>query len=154
MKTATLILRISETLKNQIEKEYFDRGVSVSEGIRAVIIKHFEDKDKVYFLDFSPSSINFLFLTTWLFHKFQNGYNYNAYNELYHVKDIIMNILKNDDYPNNLKTELEKVLLDRFISDFNNPNNQFYFGFSNNSFSFDFNILNEFIYSLAFAHII
>lgn len=153
MKSTLLNVRISEDLKAHLKNIALAEKVSISDLVKDILLTHVEESQqhqKKYLESLKYvkyTSNDFIFLISWLYEKRFNYYDYNSEFVLSEVKEIIMKIIKDDDYPSNLKNEFEKVFVDiiRFCNEPNNENRYFTFGIANQPTSFNYTILKEFI---------
>jgi hypothetical protein len=160
MKSVILNVRISPDLRNKLEKLSIQNEVSTSDIIRDILNNHFdyleneesdyEDEDYLY------HSNQFLFLVTWMFEKKTCCYDGHSERDLLSLKNTVINAIKEQSFPSNLKLEFEKVLVDlvRYIKDYHSDNNYFRFCKPDYSLPFDYNILINYISSRAFENTI
>lgn len=160
MKSVIQNVRIPQDLRNKLEKLSIQNDVSTSEIIRDILNNHFdyseneesdyEDEDYLY------HSNQFLFLVTWLFEKRTCCYDGLFERDLLSLKNTVINVIKEQSFPSDLKLEFEKVLIDlvRYIKDYHSENNYFRFCRPDSSSPFDYDILINYISSRAFENTI
>lgn len=160
MKSVIQNVRISQDLRNKLEKLSIQKDVSTSDIIRDILNNHFdyleneesdyEDEDYLY------HSNQFLFLVTWMFDKITCCYDGLSELELASLKNTVINVIKEQSFPNDLKQEFEKVLVDLvpYITEYHSDNNCFKFCKSHHSGSFDYSLLINYIKSRAFENTI
>lgn len=159
MKKTLLNVRLSYELRKKLEEKAIQCNMSLSDKVRDILdsnieceeIEHqslIESLKKVRY-----DSFDFIILTAWIFEKRMNYYDYNTHNFLENLKEIVLKILKDDDYPLPLRIEFDKVYNDifRYRNEENNPNRYFYFGIAENPNGFKYNVLFDFIYSKGFS---
>ncbi len=153
MKSTILNVRIPVELKNSLEKIIQSEKTTISDLVRDILQVHVEDSEN-YFANIFESlktvkynSNDFIYLISWIYEKRVNYSDSNSEDTLIKLKSIIIKIIKDDDYPENLKIEFEKVFFDiiRFCNEQNNRNRQFTFGIANQHTSFNYSVLKEFI---------
>ena len=154
MKSVILNVRISKDLKCALENQSIENEVSLSDMVREIIENHFNNTDNER-NDFLNSN-EFLLLITWLFEKRSCAYDGNSEAQLQEIKNILLNAIKSENIPNNLMAEFEKVLIDlvRYINTYHDVRNMFTFCKPNQTGSFDYDILIEYIFSNVFYEII
>ena len=133
MKSEILNLRIPAALKEKLEKEANDNGITLSDLARDIISSHYETivKDNLIFnLDYNFYTSNeFIYLLTWIFEKRLNNYDSNNIHVLERLKRIAMKAMNNSDFPPEIKKEFEKVYVDlsRYIYQYGITYNYFVF---------------------------
>jgi hypothetical protein len=153
-------VRISQDLRNKLEKLSQENEVSISVSIRDILNNYFEDSDDEDF-DFDKDdylfhSSEFLFLVAWVFEKATCAYDGLLEIELRSLKNTVINVIKEPNFPSDLKLEFEKVLVDlvRYITEYHSGTPFFTFCKSNHSGSFDYSILLNYLKIRAFENII
>ena len=157
MKSVILNVRISQDLKNKLEKQSKEDGATISDLIRDILNNYTENEDSNYSLtDDLYHSNQFLFLITWMFEKRDCGLDGKTEFELQRLKSIVTKVICEQSFPNDLKLEFEKVLVDlvRFISNYHAERMQFHFCKPNHSGSFNYSILIDYITTRAFENVI
>ncbi len=158
MKSVILNVRISKDLKNALENQSLENEVSISDTIREIVENHFEnvydDEDLFVNPNLLYNSNEFLFLVSWLFEKKDFAYDGNSEAQLLDIKKIILEAIKEKHFPNNLKCEFEKVLIDiiRYINTYHDEGNHFFFCKPHHSGSFDYSVLINYISNRAFEN--
>ena len=124
-------VRISQNLRSKLEKLSQENEVSISVSIRDILNNYFEDSDDEDF-DFDKDdylfhSSEFLFLVAWMFEKTTCCYDGLKEHELASLKRTVIDAIKEESFPNDLKLEFEKVLVDlvRYISQYHSELNYF-----------------------------
>lgn len=157
MKSVTLNVRISQDLKNKLEKQSQEDGAAISDLVRDILNNYIENEDSNYSLtDDLYHSNQFLFLITWIFEKRDCSLDGKTEFELQRLKSIVTNVISELSFPDDLKLEFEKVLVDliRFLNNYHDYNMRFYFCKPNHSSSFDYSLLIEYITERAFENVI
>lgn len=152
MKSTVLNIRITRHLKELLENLAQSEDISISEFVRDLLLTHAEETkhhiknylESIKYVKYASN--DFIFLISWLYENRDNNYDDSPEIRIMQIKDIILKIIKDDEYPPNLKIELEKVYIDiiRFCNE-PSENRYFYFGNSNHPNSFDYKILQAFI---------
>lgn len=158
MKTTVLNVRLSNELRQKLEEKAIQCNISLSDMVRDVLHSNLEFEEIEHqnliesFKKVRCDSFDFIILTAWIFEKRVNYYDYNTNIFLENLKEIVLKILKDDDYPMPLRNEFDKVYNDifRYRNEENNPNRYFYFGVAENPNAFKYNVLFDFIYSKGF----
>lgn len=158
MKTTVLNVRLSYELRKKLEEKAIQCNISLSDIVRDMIQSNLEFEEIEHhnliesFKKVRCDSFDFIILTAWIFEKRVNYYDYNTNIFLENLKEIVLKILKDDDYPMPLRNEFDKVYNDifRYRNEENNPNRYFYFGAAENPNAFKYNVLFDFIYSKGF----
>jgi hypothetical protein len=159
MKTTVLNVRLSNELRQKLEEKAIECNISLSDMVRDIMQSNFEFEEIEQqnliesFKKVRYDSFDFIILTAWIFEKRYNYYDYNSTNFLENLKEIVLKILKDDDYPMPLRNEFDKVYHDifRYLNEEINPNRYFYFGAAENPNAFKYNVLIDFIYSKGFS---
>ena len=160
MKSDILNVRIPEKLKNMLIDDSDQKGISLSDNVRDILttynkeLQNEEVDNQTLFDNNYPNSNEFIYLISWMFEKSRDPYNWGLKNDLEDLKKIVLEVIKNDCFPNDLKQEFEKVLLDilRLISEFGTRNNQFRFCELCSNDAFDYVILRDYINNRAFEN--
>lgn len=149
MKSVLLNVRVPEYLSDQINEEAMDSGISISEAVRTIISNHFTvTENDIY------NSNKFIYLTSWIFQKKGSPQDRSDKQTLIDLKNITLEVIKDNSLPSNLIEEFEKVLYDlqRFINEFGIENNQFKFCVLFREDSFDYKGLSDYIAYKAFEN--
>lgn len=159
MKPFILNVRISQDLKDSLDKEALSIDISVSDLVRDILLEHYEKlefnlnywKESIKIVKYD--SYDFIALISWLYEKRVNSYDSNSEISLYQFKEIVLKIMKDEYYPKDLRRELEKVLVDisRYCIESNSDKKYFYFGIPNHPGSFNYNLLQDFIIKQGFT---
>ncbi len=159
MKPFILNVRISQDLRDSLDKEALSIDISVSDLVRDILIEHYEKlefnlnnwKELIKIVKYD--SYDFIALISWLYEKRVNNYDSNSEISLYQFKEIVLKIMKDDYYPQDLRRELEKVLVDisRYCIESNSDKKYFCFGIPNYPGSFNYNVLHDFIIKQGFT---
>ncbi|WKL44894.1 hypothetical protein [Flavobacterium sp. ZE23DGlu08] len=160
MKSYILNVRIPEKLRNMLIDDSDQKGVSLSDNVRDILTTYSEElqseeiDNQTLFDNNYPNSNEFIYLISWIYEKSRDPYNWGLKNDLEDLKKIVLEVIKNDCFPNDLKREFEKVLLDilRLISEFGTGNNQFRFCELCSNDAFDYVILRDYINNRAFEN--
>jgi hypothetical protein len=149
MKSVLLNVRVPENLSNRLNEESMDLGVNLSEILRTIIANHFTvTENDIY------NSNKFIYLTSWIFQK--KGFPQDCSNKqtLIDLKNITLEVIKNNSLPSNLIEEFEKLLYDlqRFIAAYGTENNQFRFCVLYHEDTFDYTGLADYIAYKAFEN--
>lgn len=159
MKKTLLNVRVPFELRKKLEKKAIQCNISLSDLLRDMLqynLEHEEIEHQNLIESFKKvryDSYDFIILIAWIFEKRYNYYDNNTKDFLENLKETILKILKDDDYPLSLRNEYEKVYCDiiRYCGETNNPNRCFYFGVVENPNAFNYNFLFDFIYSKGFS---
>jgi len=159
MKTVPLNVRIPIKLRDKLELEAQNDNLTLSDSVRDILHSHCSEIELNYqeLIDASKTvkytSYDFIILVAWLFDKRFNQYDSIEDNTLENFKEVILKILKDEYYPDSLKKELEKVLVDiiRYKNEFHNPNRYFQFGLPDHPAAFNYKLLMTYIYSQGFS---
>lgn len=157
MKKVLLNVRIPFDLRDELEILAKKNGSTISDTIRDILkcelITKNEYSKQNEDLDFYHSN-EFLLLVAWVFEKKNCAYDAYSIQALLQLKRILIRISGNIIFPENLKQEFEKVLLDliRYINTYHDSGNHFMFCKSNHANSFDYDLLSNFIYEKAFEN--
>lgn len=151
MKSVTLNIRISNSIKERLEDDAASNDMSLSDFIREIISDYYSEEINHDFNHLSINSFDFTFLVSWMYEKRDNNYDYNPRFTLIALKNIVFNVIKNDFIPENLKDEFEKVFADllRYLAEYGTSGNCFKFSIPNLSGSFDYDMLYDFIHKNA-----
>lgn len=160
MKSDILNVRIPEKLRNMLIDDSDQKGISLSDNVRDILTTYSEElqseevDNQTLFDNNYPNSNEFIYLISWMYEKSRDPYNWGLKNDLEDLKKIVLEVIKNDCFPNDLKQEFEKVLLDilRLISEFGTGNNQFRFCELCSNDAFDYVILRDYINNRAFEN--
>lgn len=153
-------VRISLDLRNKLEKLSQENEVSISVSIRDILNNYFDYSDDDDFdlrkEDSFFLSSEFIFLVAWMFEKTTCCYDGLKEHELASLKRTVINAIKEESFPNDLKLEFEKVLVDlvRYINQYHSKLNYFNFCKYNHSGSFDYSILLNYLKIRAFENTI
>lgn len=160
MKSDILNVRIPEKLRNMLMEDSNQKGISLSDNARKILISHYQklsvaeiDNQTLHDIRF-PNSNEFIFLITWLLEKIKDPVHCGSKNDLQEIKKIVLEVVKNNFFPNDLKQEFEKVLVDvlRLIGEYNAGNNHFQFCELYSNDAFDYSILRDYINNRAFEN--
>ena len=160
MKSVILNVRISQKLRDRLIEVSSHKEISLSDNIREILNSVYEkqnideiDNQTINDINFYNSS-EFIFLISWLFEKIRHPKHFGTKNELEDIKKIVLEIIINNYFPTNLKKEFERVLIDiqRYLNDFELPNNQFKFCLLCTDEVFDYTILTDYIRNKAFEN--
>jgi len=159
MKSFILNVRIPLDLKESLDNTAYSENVSVSDLVRDILKMHAEESNSSVqqFIELMKivkyESNDFIYCISWLYEKRYNCYDSRPDKVLYQIKDIVLRIIKDDNYPENLRREFEKVLVDiiRYCGEPDNGSRYFQFGISNHATTFDYNILHNFINQRGFS---
>lgn len=149
MKSVPLHVRVPECLSDKLNDESVDSGTSNSEVLRKIISNHFTvTENDIY------NSNKFIYLTSWIFQK--KGFPQDSSNKqtLIDLKNITLEVIKNNSLPSNLIEEFEKLLFDlqRFIAAYGTENNKFRFCVLYHEDTFDYTGLDDYIAYKAFEN--
>ncbi|SEB06998.1 hypothetical protein SAMN05443667_12011 [Flavobacterium gillisiae] len=146
MKTVILNVRVSEETRDALIEESSNKGISISENIRAILSNHIKEDIDEENTDFSAfangfyNSNEFLYLITWIYDKKGQPQDNSEKHILIELKNILLRVIKDNALPKHLIEEFENVLVDliRVINQYNPGNNQFKFCklFENESFDY------------------
>jgi hypothetical protein len=153
MKSDILNVRISRKLRNLLIEDSDQKDISLSDNVRGILttysmeLQSKEVDNQTLFDNNFPNSNEFIYLISWMYEKSRDPINWGLKNDLEDLKKIVLEVIKNDCFPNDLKREFEKVLLDilRLISEFGTGNNQFLFCELYSNDAFDYVILKDYI---------
>ncbi|WP_419212578.1 ribbon-helix-helix domain-containing protein [Maribacter sp. X9] len=163
---STINLRIEEDLKISLQEMADDSGVSLSDHIRDILLKHldnfieeipepYEEEEDFDDLDyFTPTpferTFEFTHLLTWLFCRQLHPQDNNSKIVLQGFKIKVEKVLAESTFSNELKLEFLKVLgdLNRIIIEPDYENKQFLFPVMGNHLSFNYYLLINEIWSL------
>jgi hypothetical protein len=157
MKSVILNVRISQELKNNLEKQSEEEGVTISDLIRNILNNHSDNEtSNLLDMDYLYHSNQFLYLITWMFEKRDCAFDGKTEIELLRIKSIVTDVMREQSFPSDLKLEFEKVLVDlvRYINNYNAERMQFHFCKPNHSESFNYSMLIEYITTRAFENVI
>ncbi|MFV8339625.1 hypothetical protein ACNQGL_10175 [Flavobacterium sp. LB3P21] len=160
MKSDILNVRIPEKLRKMLIDDSDQKGISLSDNVRDILTTYSEElqseevDNQTLFDNSYPNSNEFIYLISWMYEKSRDPYNWGLKNDLEDLKKIVLEVIKNNCFPNDLKKEFEKVLLDilRLISEFGTGNNQFRFCELYSNDAFDYVILRDYINNRAFEN--
>ena len=160
MKSDILNVRISQKLRNTLINDSNQKGISLSDNVRDILTTYSvelqsEEVDNQTLVDNNfPNSNEFIFLIAFMYEKIKDPINWGLKNDLEDLKKIVLEVIKNDCFPNDLKLEFEKVLVDilRLISEFGTGGNKFRFSELRSNDAFDYVILWEYINNRAFEN--
>jgi len=160
MKSDILNVRISRKLRNLLIEDSDQKDISLSDNVRDILtaysveLQNEEIDNQTLFDNNFPNSNEFIYLISWIYEKSRDPINWGLKNDLEDLKKIILEVIKNDCFPNDLKREFEKVLLDilRLISEFGTGNNQFRFCELYSNDAFDYVILRDYINNRVFEN--
>lgn len=160
MKSVILNVRIPQKLRDRLIEDSCQKEISLSDNIREILNSYCEeqsideiDNQTLHDINFYNSS-EFIYLIFWMVEKIRFPKHDGTKNELEDIKKIVLEVITNKFFPADLKQEFEKVLIDiqRFITEFDFPNNQFTFCQICTNEVFDFTMLNDFIKNKAFEN--
>lgn len=160
MKSVILNVRIPQKLRDRLIEDSDHKEISLSDNIREILNSYCEeqtideiDNQTLHDINFYNSS-EFIYLIFWIFEKIRSPKYCGTKNELEDIKKIVLEVLTNKFFPTDLKQEFEKVLIDiqRYINEFDFPNNQFKFCLICTPEVFDYEILRDFIKNKAFEN--
>jgi predicted DNA-binding protein len=151
MKSVLLNVRVPENLSNRLNEESMDLGVNLSEILRTIIANHFDvelQEDEIY------NSNKFIYLLSWILAKKGQPQDHSEKETLVDLKNIVLEVLKDNQLPEHLIEEFEKLLFDlqRFITAFGTENNQFRFCVLYQEDTFDYTGLIDYIAYKAFEN--
>lgn len=160
MASDILNVRISRKLRNMLIEDSDQKDISLSDNVRDILttysleLQSKEVDNQTLFDNNYPNSNEFIYLISWMYEKSRDPINWGLKNDLEDLKKIVLEVIKNDCFPNNLKREFEKVLLDilRVISEFGTGENKFRFCELCSNDAFDYVILWEYINNRAFEN--
>lgn len=144
MKSILLNVRVPEYLVDQIQEESTDSGQSISDVLRSIISDHYKlstQQEDLY------NSNRYIFLLIWIFQKKGQPQDNSDKEKLINLKNTVLEVVKDNQLPNHLVEEFEKLLFDlqRFINEFGTENNQFRFCELFHEDTFDYSGLSEYI---------
>lgn len=152
-KDITLNIRISEPDKKRLEELAQEYNLSISATLR-LIIKEFEPYDELHEEEHLNKTVrktkfekDFAEIIVWLYKTKINPYStQKSYSQ---IKDILGRAIRYEDMVIEMKQELLKVEQDllRIANLTYSPKNYFLFPLENNSYSFNYKILEEYIES-------
>lgn len=89
-----------------------------------------------------------------MFERIRDPHHWGEKNDLEDLKNILLDVIKNDRFPYDLKQEFEKVFTDilRMISEFGSSDNKFRFCQLFVDDTFDYVILREYLNNKAFEN--
>lgn len=160
MKSVILNVRIPQKLRDWLIEDSFQKEISLSDNTREILNSYCEeqsieeiDNQTLHDINFYNSS-EFIYLVFWMVERIRSPKHGGTKNELEDIKKIVLEVITNRFFPTDLKQEFEKVLIDiqRFIKEFDLPNNQFKFCVLCTEDVFDYIILGEFIRNKAFEN--
>lgn len=160
MASDNLSVRIPKKLRDILIEDSDQKGISLSDNVRDILttysleLQSKEVDNQTLFDNNYPNSNEFIYLISWMYEKSRDPINWGLKNDLEDLKKIVLEVIKNDCFPNNLKREFEKVLLDilRVISEFGTGENKFRFCELCSNDAFDYVILWEYINNRAFEN--
>lgn len=160
MKSVILNVRISEKLRTTLIDDSDQKGITVSDNVRDILITYSEElqseevDNQTLFDNNYPNSNQIIYLFSFMYEKIRDPVNWGSKNELEDLKKIVLEVIKNDCFPHDLKQEFEKVLIDilRLINEFGTGNNQFRFCELYSDDAFDYVILRDYINNRAFEN--
>lgn len=160
MKSDSLSVRIPKKLRNILIEDSNQKGISLSCNVKDILTTYSEElqiqevDNQTLFDNNYPNSNEFIFLLAFMYEKIKDPINWGLKNDLEDLKKIVLEVIKNDCFPNDLKLEFEKVLLDilRLISEFGKGDNKFRFSELCSNDAFDYVILWEYINKRAFEN--
>ncbi|MGO4905796.1 hypothetical protein [Flavobacterium sp. W20_MBD1_R3] len=160
MKSDTLNVRIPRKLRDTLINDSDQKGISLSDNVRDILTTYSEElqseevDNQTLFDNNFPNSNEFIYLISWMYEKSRDPINWGLKNDLKDLKKIVLEVIKNNCFPNDLKLEFEKVLLDilRLINEFGTGNNQFRFCELCSNDAFDYVILRDYINNRAFEN--
>ncbi|WP_026714457.1 hypothetical protein [Flavobacterium daejeonense] len=160
MKSVILNVRISQKLRDKLTDDSTQKEISLSDNAREILSLYFEEQNRnkidnqtLHGINFY-TSIEFIYLISWMFEKIRSPKHFGTKNELEEIKKIVLKAIANEFFPSDLKEEFEKVFVDiqRYINEFDSPNNQFKFCELCTNDVFDYEILKDFIRNKAFEN--
>ncbi|MFT5252609.1 MAG: hypothetical protein ACI87N_001623 [Flavobacteriales bacterium] len=160
MKSVILNVRIPQKLRDALIVHSDQKDISLSDHVRAILITYNEELqraevDNQTLFDIAyPNSNEFIYLISWLFDKRKDHHNQGSKSDLEDLKKIVFTVINNDHFPENLRQELEKVLLDilRLISEFGSGSDTFRFCEMYSEDAFDYVALSDYINQRAFEN--
>lgn len=160
MKSDNLNVRISNKLRDMLTDDSDQKGISLSDNVREVLTSYCEQEqyeeidNQTLFDNNYPNSNEFIYLVSWMYDKQKDHRHLGSENDLQDLKIIVLEVIKNNCFPNDLKREFEKVLVDiiRLINEFGSGNKKFRFCIICSDDSFDYVILGDYIYNRAFEY--
>ena len=151
MKSNILNVRIPEEIKNTLLKKSEELGINLSDMIREILTTHCDENENndlssVFNIELYNSN-EFIFLLTWLIDKRKFPSDNNEIEVLIDLKNITLKVIKDQNFPEYLRSEFEKVHFDlsKFIKNFGSIDNRFEFCDLYNSDCFDYFGLIEYI---------
>lgn len=153
MKSDILNVRIPRKLRDTLINDSDQKGISLSDNAREILTSYYQnlsgaeiDNQTLHDIRF-PNSNEFIFLITWLLEKITDPVHGGSKNDLQEIKKIVLEVVKNNFFPNDLKQEFEKVLVDvlRLIGEYGTGNNHFQFCEMYSNDAFDYSILRDYI---------
>lgn len=164
MKHKTLNIRISQALKHKLLVDSMSKSTSISNYARDILTSYFEEQSEGMNYELFKkqeeeklfNSNQFIFLVTWIFEKRNNSFDNNEKRVLKTLKETTLDIIKNDNFPSELKNEFEKVYVEltSFIIEYGTNNSYFKFCLSNQNNSFNYQLLINYIQKKAFESVV
>ncbi|WP_369753277.1 hypothetical protein [Flavobacterium sp. WC2409] len=160
MKSVILNVRISQKLRDRLIDDSHEKGITLSDNSREILTAYCKAKNSDKIDNQTLRDINFynsnefIYLIFWMFEKIRSPKHFGPKNELEDLKKIVLQVVTNKFSPPDLKQEFEKVLIDiqRYLNEFDLPNNKFNFCALCTDEVFDYIILAEFIRNKAFEN--
>lgn len=160
MKSVILNVRISQKLRDKLIDDSTQKEISLSDNSREILSLYFEEQYRNEIDNQTLQDINFynsnefIYLIFWMIDKIRLPRHDGTKNELEDIKKIVLEAITNKFFPTDLKQEFEKVLIDiqRYLNEFDLPNNQFKFCQLYTEEVFDYTMLSDFIRNKAFEN--
>lgn len=160
MKSVILNVRISQKLRDKLIDDSTQKEISLSDNSREILSLYFEEQYRNEIDNQTLQDINFynsnefIYLIFWMIDKIRLPRHDGTKNELEDIKKIVLEVITNKFFPTDLKQEFEKVLIDiqRYLNEFDLPNNQFKFCQLYTEEVFDYTMLSDFIRNKAFEN--
>lgn len=160
MKSDILNVRVPRYLRDTLIDNSDQKGISLSDNVRDILTSYSEElqreevDNQTLFDNNYPNSNEFIYLISWVYDKSRDPINWGLKKDLEDLKAIVLQVIKNDCFPHDLKREFEKVLIDilRLINEFGTGNNKLRFCELYSDNAFDYVILRDYINNRAFEN--
>lgn len=150
MKSEILNIRISPSLKRELEIMAGDYGVKISDLVRDILEFKIAEEKSPGSNDSQMDSLrsdDFLWLAFWIFQKQYHPFETPPYSDLDFVKKTLVTVMSKQTIPEEVRHEFEKIFQDvvRFHNEPNYPNKSFRFCTPNNYESINYQLLINFL---------